>query len=165
MLIHALIKEIPFFWDFTEEERRALIDRDSFFSTYPDGDYLVTEGDEDQALFVLLKGEAKVVQMANPERIIAMLAPGAVMGEVSFLTRRKRSTHVISVGESIVFRIDSDIMNREHLDPALQTKIKNQLIEILVQRLEETNKALISQKEANLTLTKALRDRVMQHSA
>ncbi|MBF0272404.1 MAG: cyclic nucleotide-binding domain-containing protein [Magnetococcales bacterium] len=161
MLIQTLMKEIAFFWDFTDTERNALISRDSFFTTYQDGEHLVTEGDEDDSLFVLLKGQAKVVQQTYPDRVITLLEPGAVIGEVSFLTKRSRTTHVIAVGEAIVFRIDSYSMNREHLDPVLQTKIKNQLIEILVRRLEETNTALTIQKEANMVLTKALREQVL----
>ncbi|NGZ06297.1 MAG: cyclic nucleotide-binding domain-containing protein [Magnetococcales bacterium] len=161
MLIQALMKDIPFFWDFTEEERHALVSRNSFFSNHQDGEHIVTEGDEDDALFVLLKGEAKVVRTSQPERILAMLAPGAVIGEISFLTKRKRTTNVIAFGEATVFRIDAYSMNRERLDPGLQTKIKNQLIELLVSRLEECNKNLLAQKEANVTLTKALREQVM----
>ncbi|MBF0262906.1 MAG: cyclic nucleotide-binding domain-containing protein [Magnetococcales bacterium] len=161
MLIQELMKQIEFFWDFTEEERKALIAADSFFNTYQDGEFLVTEGDEDDSLFVILKGEAKVVRRDYPDRILATLEAGAVVGEVSFLTRRKRTTNVIAFGETTVFRIDSYSMTREHLDQALQTKIKNQLIEILVRRLDDANKALAAQKEANLTLTKALRGQVI----
>ncbi|MEO5347237.1 MAG: cyclic nucleotide-binding domain-containing protein [Magnetococcus sp. YQC-9] len=107
MLIQELMKQIEFFWDFTEEERKALISAESFFSTYQDGDYLVTEGEEDETLFVILKGDAKVVRKDFPDRVLARLEPGAVVGEVSFLTRRKRSTNVIAVGETTVFRIDT----------------------------------------------------------
>ncbi|MBF0437916.1 MAG: cyclic nucleotide-binding domain-containing protein [Magnetococcales bacterium] len=161
MLIQTLLKEIPFFWDFSEGECTALTTAESFFITYQDGEYLITEGDADENLFVILKGEANVVGSSEPDQVIATLQPGAVVGEVSFLTKRKRTTNIIASGEVIVFRIDSYSMNRERLDLALQTKIKNQLIEILVQRLEATNKALGIQKKSNFALSKALREQVL----
>lgn len=161
MLIQTLLKEIPFFWDFNAEECEVISSSESFFSTYQDGEYLITEGASDQALFVLIKGEAKVVQSSHPDRVIATLKSGAVVGEVSFLTKRTRATNIIALGEVVAFRIDPASMSRARLDPALQDKIKHQLIEILVKRLEETNKSLVAQKEANLTLAKALREQVL----
>lgn len=161
MLIQTLLKEIPFFWDFTDQECEVLTQTDRFFSTYQDGDYLITEGASDESLFVLIKGEANVVKSSHPDQVITTLTSGAVVGEVSFLTKRIRATNIIASGEVVVFRIDPYSMNQARLDPLLQTKIKHQLIEILVKRLEETNKALVVQKTANLTLTKALRAQVL----
>ncbi|MEO5332853.1 MAG: cyclic nucleotide-binding domain-containing protein [Magnetococcus sp. YQC-5] len=161
MLMQIVLKEIPFFWDFTEEECNALTQTESFFSTYQDGEYLITEGSSDESLFVLIKGEANVVHSSHPDEVITTLQPGAVVGEISFLTKRTRATNIIAVDEVIAFRIDPYSMNQERMDPALQTKIKNQLIEILVKKLENTNKALLTQKKANLILTKALRAQVL----
>ncbi|MBF0297051.1 MAG: cyclic nucleotide-binding domain-containing protein [Magnetococcales bacterium] len=165
MLVKTLLKEIQFFWDFTDDECDRLVSTESFFSTYQDGESLITEGASDESLFVLIKGEANVIHSSHPDRVITTLKPGAVVGEVSFLTKRQRATSIVANGEVTAFRIDPYSMTQSRMDPATQTKIKNQLIEILVQRLETTNKALVAQKESNLALTRALREQVLATQA
>ncbi|MBF0180999.1 MAG: cyclic nucleotide-binding domain-containing protein [Magnetococcales bacterium] len=165
MLVKTLLKEIQFFWDFTDEECDRLVNTERFFSTYQDGEFLITEGASDESLLVLIKGDAHVIHSSNPDQVIATLKPGAVVGEVSFLTKRQRATSIIAAGEVTAFRIDPYSMTQSHMDPGTQTKIKNQLIEILVQRLENTNKALVAQKESNFALARALREQVLAMQA
>ena len=162
MLINTLLEQIPFFYDFTQEERQVFAENDNFFVTFQDGECVIREGDYSDALFVLIRGQLIVKKNGHDNKIIAILEPGAVVGEVSFLTKRVRSTHVFSQGEDVlVFKIDSNTIAQEKLESRLEVKIKNKLVEMLVQRLEETNLALVRQKEANLVLTKALRAKMI----
>ncbi|MBF0141877.1 MAG: cyclic nucleotide-binding domain-containing protein [Magnetococcales bacterium] len=155
-LLLKLLEEIPFFWEFTPEERAVFADNDSFFASFKDGEYLIHEGSTDDALFILIQGRVAVTKESHPNNVIAVLDPGAVMGEISFLTHRQRSTNIVAQGEVTTFRVDGQTMEREGLDPVLQVKVKQQLIEIVVRRLEETNQALVRQKEMNHALAKAL---------
>lgn len=159
-----LMEEISFFKEFSQEERQVFAENENFSQTYQKGDYLVTEGDTDDALLVLISGQVNIIKNSHPDRIIVTLNPGAIIGEISFLTKRTRSTHVVASGDVIAFKLDSQTIIKEQLDPDLETKIRNQLIEILVQRLEETNQSLMRQKESNLILTKALRERITSSS-
>jgi CRP/FNR family transcriptional regulator, cyclic AMP receptor protein len=158
MLFFSLLDKIPFFWEFTAEEKSLFAANDNFFATFKDKEYLITEGDtNDDALFILIKGRADVTMKRTPDQVLATLESGSIVGEISYLTKRKRATNIVADGEVIAFRINHDTLEKEHVDPALVAKINKQLVEILVCRLEETNKSLASQKEANKVLINALR--------
>ena len=162
MLINALLEQVPFFDDFTPEERQVFAENDNFFVAFQDGECVIREGDHSDALFVLIRGQLLVKKNGHDNNILATLEPGTVVGEISFLTRRVRSSNVFARGEDVMaFKIDSDTIAQEKLESRLEIKIKNKLVEMVVQRLDETNKALVRQKEANLVLTKALRAKMM----
>ena len=165
MLLLKLLEQVPFFWDFTPDERQIFAENDNFFSTFSDGELVIREGDSDDALFVLISGQLIVKKSLFPDKVLATLEPGAVIGEISFLTRRTRSTNIFALGEEVVaFKIDSHTINKEQLKPDLAGKIKDKLVNILVERLEESNQALMRQKESNLVLTKALRTHMTQNN-
>ncbi|MBF0160441.1 MAG: cyclic nucleotide-binding domain-containing protein [Magnetococcales bacterium] len=154
MLILKLLEQIPFFWEFTEEERQIFVDSNSFFIHYQPNDLLIREGDEDDALLIILEGSALVHTNANPEVTLATLTSSAIIGELSFLTKQPRTSNVVAQQETVAFRIDGQAMKQ--LDPVLQLKIKDQLIRILVDRLEQMNHAMAKQKEMNQVLARAL---------
>ena len=68
---------------------------------------------------------------------IAKLKAGAVFGEIAYIAKRTRTTSVIADGDVIALKIDTK--NTDYLKPAISTKLKDQLIEILVNRLETMN--------------------------
>ena len=163
MLLLKLLEQVPFFWDFTPDERQIFAENDNFFATFQEGDIVIREGDTDDALFVLISGQFLVKKNNFPGKTLATLNPGAVIGEISFLTRRARSINIVAHGEEVVaFKIDGHTITKEKLEPSLEIKIKNKLVDILVQRLEDANLALAQQKGSNLALTKALRAEVLK---
>ncbi|MBF0588366.1 MAG: cyclic nucleotide-binding domain-containing protein [Magnetococcales bacterium] len=153
----TLLQEISFFWEFTPEERKLISENDSFFSTFQPGAFLIRQDATDRALFVLIRGSANVTLNAHPETVLATLEQGAIIGEMSFLSHQPRATNVIAKETVTAFQIDSEAMDQ--MDPSLQLKIQNQLIKILIDRLEETNGNLMRQKEQNMALVEALRDK------
>ena len=72
---------------------------------------------------------------------IAKLKAGAVFGESAFGAKRKRTTSVIADGDVIALKIDTK--NIDALKPAIPTKLKDNLIEILVKRLEAMNEQIL----------------------
>jgi CRP-like cAMP-binding protein len=68
---------------------------------------------------------------------IAKLKAGAVFGEIAYIAKRTRTTSVIADGDVIALEIETK--NTDYLKPAISTKLKDQLIEILVNRLETMN--------------------------
>ncbi len=157
MLMMTLLTEIPFFWEFTDEERQIIADNDSFFSNYEPGEFIIRQDDSDRALFVLIRGSADVTINSHPDKVLVTLQQGAIIGEMSFLSHAPRASNVIAKDEVTAFQIDSEAMDK--LDPSLQLKIQAQLIKILIERLEDTNAKLMSQKEQNLALVEALRNK------
>ncbi|MEO5376830.1 MAG: cyclic nucleotide-binding domain-containing protein [Magnetococcus sp. DMHC-6] len=160
-MITKLLGEIPFFWEFTQEEREIFAQNDSFFANYLPGEELICEGDTDDALFIVIQGQVKVNKNDNPGKVLAILGPGTILGEISFLTRRTRSSNVTAVDAVVAFKMDSSTIEKSHLNPNLYNKIRERLISILADRLENMNQALIHQKEINHTLSQALRAQIM----
>ena len=74
----------------------------------------------------------------NPRQVtITKLKAGAIFGEIAYVAKRKRTTSVIADGDVIALRIDTK--NIDVLKPEIPTKLKDNLIEILVRRLETMN--------------------------
>lgn len=71
---------------------------------------------------------------------ITKLKAGAVFGKIAYVAKRKRTTSVIADGDAIALKIDTK--NIDALDPEIPTKLKENLIEILVKRLEAMNEVV-----------------------
>ncbi|MBF0612341.1 MAG: cyclic nucleotide-binding domain-containing protein [Magnetococcales bacterium] len=149
MLFLKLIENLSFFADFSTEEKQKLLETDSYFATYQDGEYLIREGDEDRSLFILMDGQVQVTMNDRPNAPLATLQRESVFGEIAFLTRGKRSANVIAHGVAKVFKLDGDLFQR--LPPEMQTKIQSRLIHLLVNRLEKHNHQLTGHNHIALT--------------
>ncbi|MEO5331789.1 MAG: cyclic nucleotide-binding domain-containing protein [Magnetococcus sp. YQC-5] len=141
MIAKQLLESVPFFWTFTDEEKELLLSLDNYFESFKQGELIIQEGAQDTALYIILKGNAYVTKSSHPKKIIATLTPGTVVGEISFLTQRARSTNVIAADKMICFTINGETM--ADLSSQMQHKFKDQLIEILVQRLDTMNQTLV----------------------
>lgn len=139
-MLATLLEQIPFFWEFTLDERRRLAETDSFFVNFETGEYLVREGDEhDTNLLIMVRGTAKVCK-GEEACVLATLGQGAVVGEIAFLTRKPRTTSVVANEPVTAFRLDGAALAK--MEPVMQLRIKDQLIAVLVRRLEEMNENL-----------------------
>jgi len=136
-----LFDDIAFFSSFSKEERRFLASLDCNLIACRDKEILVKEGEQDLSLFILLEGRVSVGKQKFPGVVLSVLDPGAVFGEISMVRRRPRTTTIAADGETVVLRMDAEMIER--LNPLLVNKIKNQLIELLMQRLDEMNDKLI----------------------
>jgi len=129
----------PFFKFMKTEERRFLCSFSNAWETHPSGSHLIRTGDKDYGFFVLVRGSACVIK---PKDIfLAQLKEGEIFGEIAFKTRRPRFSDVIAEEECLVFRMDDALLGK--LSPDLQIKIKDQIIDVLIARLEDLNQRLI----------------------
>lgn len=137
--LFVILNKIAFFSKFTDVEKRLLLSMTYFLSKFQDGNYIIRENDKNQnSLFVLLSGSARVTKNDNPEKVLNMIQPGDVFGEISFLMGTQRTSNVIASGETVCFVLKNEYM--EDLPMHLQIKIKDCLIEILVNRLARLDK-------------------------
>lgn len=135
----ALTEGNPFFKFMKTEERRQLCSFNNAWQTYASGSHLIRAGDKDYGLFVLVKGSASVIK---PKDIfLAQLKEGEIFGEISFKTHKPRFSSVIADEDCTVFKMDEAFL--EKLGPDLQIKIKDQIIGVLISRLEDMNQRLI----------------------
>ncbi|MBF0127514.1 MAG: cyclic nucleotide-binding domain-containing protein [Magnetococcales bacterium] len=137
----TLLDKIEFFSNFTEVEKKRILCAEHHFVRFHPGEYLIRENEIDNVLFIILKGTAHVVRESRPGHVLAILTPGMAVGEISFLTHRRRISNVIADDEMVCFSING--LTMDDLSLHLQNKIKDQLIEILVGRLDQTNQTLL----------------------
>lgn len=74
------------------------------------GDVILREGDESDAMFVVLQGELRVSaqRLGGDPADIGPLGPGAVFGEIGVLTGEPRTATITAVTEAWVMRLGSD---------------------------------------------------------
>lgn len=105
------------------------------------GDVLFLAGDEGNGCYLLNHGLLKVV-ISSPqgeERILAILGPGTVAGELSVIDGRPRSASVFAVKDcdlSFVSQAAFEDCAREH------PEIYRYLVDVLAARLRETSEAV-----------------------
>ena len=136
-----LIDKLSFFAGFTQEEKQFLSTLESHIYKYFPADVIIKEGETDYSFYVLLKGVVCIVKSYPKELTITKLKAGAVFGEIAYVAKRKRTTSVIADGDVIALKIDTN--NIDTLKPDIPTKLKDNLIEILVKRLEAMNEQIL----------------------
>ncbi|MBF0284513.1 MAG: cyclic nucleotide-binding domain-containing protein [Magnetococcales bacterium] len=135
-LLRKQMESIDFFNDFKGEQKDFLASRESFFHEVASGDILIHEGDPERDLYVLLDGELEVMKEGMPEPI-AVLKSGAVFGEISFFSRKRRSTSIRARDRAVVLKIPEDYFTELECD--LQKTLMYKMVSLLVTRLEKMN--------------------------
>ena len=158
--ILEFIERLPFFQEFSDEEKSKLVNTKGIFEKYKVGDIIISEGDTGSALFVVLTGTIEIVKSAvanvkdghislqEPEKItIAELKAGSIFGEVSLISNRPRNTSAVAdSSQVVVMKISKEVI--EGFNLSIQKKFQTQLIQILVQRLDDMNTKYINLKAA-----------------
>jgi small-conductance mechanosensitive channel/CRP-like cAMP-binding protein len=105
------------------------------FSPFAEGEVVAREDTAgDDALYVIVSGQASVRLGGPTGRQIALLGPGHFFGEMSMMTGERRSATVIAVSDLACYRLDKSAFERvlrEHPDVA------EEVAEILAERREE----------------------------
>lgn len=116
---------------------------DTYVINYPKGSFIITEGQENDSLYILLKGEAYVTKDESPKVKLAVLKPGNVFGEIAFLMHSPpRLSNVITSTDVRVLKMDKTIVVK--MGPEMEAKLRDQLLMEIVNKLERMNKALIN---------------------
>jgi CRP-like cAMP-binding protein len=73
---------------------------------------------------------------------LAQLVPGSMFGEITMKAQRPRSSSIEADEDVSVFKVDNQLM--DDLPPELIIKIKDQIINLVITRLDEVNNRLSS---------------------
>jgi CRP/FNR family transcriptional regulator, cyclic AMP receptor protein len=160
--IEEFIKSLPFFKEFSAAEREKVVHTSGIFEKFKVGDIIISEGQINAAVFVILKGAIviqKKVKVDVKENHISLQKPadvtikelntGSIFGEISLISQRPRNTSAIaSSNQVVVMKITEKIF--ENFNFTIQRKIQHQLIQILVERLEDMNEKFINLKTSSL---------------
>ena len=128
--------------DLTDAEARELF-MISARERFVRGDHLFEEGAEPNALFLLADGEIEILKRLTDgaAHSLAVHGTGAVVGEMSLLTREQRSASaVVRSAEATVLRVTwkdfEELLKRE---PAVAYKLMYALARVLAGRLKAIN--------------------------
>ena len=140
MVLLEMINDFPMFAAFSEQEKEDFVSIDHTLLGYKPNDVIIKEGDAFESLYLLLKGTILITR-ASAKQPMAELQPGQVFGEISFLSKKPRASSVVAKDTVLVLKMDGKFF--ANLSPELRDKIKNYLIELLTQRLDTMNAALL----------------------
>ncbi len=130
-----LLKSVAFFRGFPDAEVWELL-RFAEWREYPSGEAIVTEGDEGDTLFVVVRGEV-CVRKRGVE--VARVGAGECFGEMAWLTRRRRTATVISLGCTVLALRAGSI---EGASESCQVQFQKVFIATLAERLTKTTNAI-----------------------
>lgn len=127
--------------DLTSTEARELF-MISARERFMKGDKLFDEGGDPNALFLLADGEVAILKLhEGGSHVLAVHGAGAVVGEMSLLTREQRSASaVVHSSEATVLRVTwkdfEELLKRE---PVVAYKLMYALARVLAGRLKTIN--------------------------
>ena len=147
--ISKFIENVEFFKPFSDHETHKLTGDKSTFKQFSQGEDIFKEGEPGASLFVVLygdislfkisefdAGEGRVSLKEGKERAVGELGVGAVFGEISLLTGRKRSvTARINSPKAILMEITNRYI--DSLIPSIRAKFHKQLLFELVKDLDD----------------------------
>ena len=152
------IKCLPFFEDFSDEEKSSLVNKKGLFEKYNEGDIIVKQGAIESWLYVVLLGKIRLsktiedevgkgrISLTDAEEItVKELEIGSIFGEISLLTDRPRNvTARAASSEVAVLKITKEIL--ESFDRNIQMKFQKQLLVKLAEHLDDMNTEYIKLK-------------------
>jgi len=137
-----MIDEIPMFERFSDEEKTMLADMDHSLIEFAKDDMIIKEGDDSTSLYMLIKGTSLITKTTDDANIrLSKLRPGEIFGEMSAFSRKPRQSNVVANDDVLVLKMDDDFFHK--VNPDIKDKIKDYLIELLIDRLDNMNAAIM----------------------
>ena len=94
-----------FLGGFSEDNLRKIFDI-SEVQQFAKGDTVLTRGDPDTSIYIVLEGQAEVLIEGKKGMLaLATLIPGSIFGELSFFDQRPRSARVSVTADCTVLKI------------------------------------------------------------
>src|SRR5436305_3836818 len=132
-----------FFSNLNEDEKKRVIER-MHKESYSVGQYVFKEGDSGERLYVVEKGALSLIKSigSDLDKTILIAPEGSVFGEFSFIDGSTRSASALVTGDAVLLSLD-----REDFDalvkqfPAIGTKLYNNLLLTVTQRIRRTSAA------------------------
>jgi CRP-like cAMP-binding protein len=137
-----LMDEIPFFKEMDTSDREDLLANETHWVHFKPQEKILKEDEVDYGFFVLLEGQVSVMRSKPAEVSLAQLVPGSIFGEVTMKAKRPRSSSIEADNDVTLLKVDSQLMDQ--LSSELTIKIKDQIIDVVITRLDEVNNQLSS---------------------
>ncbi|MBN1293895.1 MAG: Crp/Fnr family transcriptional regulator [Candidatus Latescibacteria bacterium] len=131
------MKKIPVFKGLTNEQYKKIL-RICSKKMVPKDHLICRKGDNSDALFLLTKGQLKVMLQAN--MLLTYIKPLGLVGEIGVFTGSKRTATVLAYIDSTVIKINkTELFSLFKNDCELSNYILLNVIEDLANKLQEDN--------------------------
>lgn len=134
-----LLDRVAFFSGFDASEKLLLVEGKGMIVMAEAGEAIIQQDTQDATLYVPLSGVLEVRRRneAGEQVALAQLHAGEIIGEMAFLKDMPRSSSVVALEQSILFRCSRQAL--KNLSPQTREKLKDQLIDKLIHRIQEQN--------------------------
>ena len=103
---------------------------------------IIRENEQSTVLYLLLQGSCLITKTEDGANIrLAKVKPGEVFGEMSCFSNKPRKSNVVANEKVVILKMDEHFF--EKVPPELGSKIKDYLIELLINRLDSMNAAIM----------------------
>ena len=143
--IHGMISYSPLFENFNLAEMRLLAHFMQAYRAEP-GIEIVREGESGDFMMLLIEGRIEVFKQDrwNAPRLIALIAPGETLGEMSMVDGEPRFSTCVAAERCMIAVLTRESLARIILEqPILGAKILMELVLMLSQRLRQTSSRLV----------------------
>lgn len=111
-MYEKLLGNVPVLAELEPYERAKIADAVTS-CTFRDGETIVREGDSGEDFFIIIEGQARVLQSHGAEQHeLARLGPSDYFGEIALLTDQPRLATVVAIGTVKCTRLDRAAFNR-----------------------------------------------------
>lgn len=137
-----MMGEIKMFEYFSEEEKKGFAEMEHSVIDLDKNENVITEGELSRSLYLLLKGTCLITRTSDQAKIrLSKLVPGEIFGEMSFFSDQPRQSTVTAIEKVKVLKMDDDFFKK--VNPEVRDRIKDYLIELLINRLDKMNVAIM----------------------
>ncbi|MEM9304025.1 MAG: MMPL family transporter [Pseudomonadota bacterium] len=135
----AVLEGSALFRDMTNYQRRKAI-LISEVIDLEERQLIVEQGTVGRSMFLILEGEAEVIRRDDgQERVLAVLRPGEIFGEIGYIRAIERTADVRTIGAASVLRFDFERMQKDlKFFPNIVAKLNFNISAILGERLADT---------------------------
>lgn len=134
--------ETPFFKEMDQADREVLLAYENHWMQFKLQEKILKEDEVDYGFFVLLEGQVSVMRSKPAEVSLAQLVPGSIFGEITLKAKKPRNSSIEADNDVTVFKVDSQLLDQ--ISPEMIIKIKDQIIDLVITRLDEMNSRLRS---------------------
>jgi len=137
-----MMDQFPMFNRFSEEEKTTFVEMKHTLLEFDKNDIIINEGDVSRSLYLLVKGTSLITKADGQATIrLSKLKSGEIFGEMSCFSERPRQSNVMANDHVLVLKMDDDFFKK--VNYVIRDKIKDYLIELLVDRLDNMNSAIM----------------------
>jgi CRP-like cAMP-binding protein len=141
-----LVRRAPLFEGFSRWEARKVVLLGGLASVGA-GELMISKGDRGREMYLVVTGRLRAFDRYpdGRERLLTVLEPGAVFGEVALVGENVRTAYVAAETDAEVLRLDLDALERiRRRFPYTGAKLFRNLARVLAERLRRATDALVA---------------------